>query len=46
MAAGENKLKLVLAAIDKTSAPIRAVNRRIESMTAPITNRINPPMIG
>lgn len=36
MAAGEEKLRLVLAAIDKTAAPIRAVNRRIESMLAPV----------
>lgn len=36
MAAGEEKLKLVLSAIDKTAAPIRAVNRRIESMLAPV----------
>lgn len=36
MAAGEQKLKLVLDAIDKTAAPIRKVNRRIESMTRPI----------
>lgn len=36
MAAGEEKLKLVLAAIDRTSAPIRRVNRRIEAMTKPI----------
>lgn len=36
MAAGEEKLRLVLAAIDKTAAPIRAVNRRIEGMLAPI----------
>ena len=36
MPAGEEKLRLVLAAIDKTAAPIRAVNRRIESMLAPV----------
>lgn len=36
MAAGEERLKLVLDAIDKTAAPIRAVNRRIERMTRPV----------
>lgn len=36
MAAGEEKLRLVIAAIDKTTAPIRAINRRIESMIAPV----------
>ncbi len=36
MAAGEEKLRLVLSAIDKTAAPIRAANRRIESMLAPV----------
>lgn len=36
MAAGEEKLRLVLAAIDKTAAPLRAINRRIESLTAPV----------
>lgn len=36
MAAGEEKLRLVLSAIDKTAAPLRAVNRRLEGMLAPI----------
>lgn len=36
MAAGEEKLRLVLSAIDKTAAPLRSVNRRIEGMLAPI----------
>lgn len=36
MATGEEKLRLVLAAIDRTAAPIRAVNRRIERMTSPV----------
>lgn len=36
MAAGEEKLKLVLEAIDRTAAPLRAVNKRIEGMLAPV----------
>ena len=36
MAKGEEKLRLVLSAIDKTAAPIRAVNKRISAMTKPI----------
>ena len=36
MAAGEEKLRLVLSAIDKTAAPLRAMNRRIEALTAPV----------
>lgn len=36
MAAGEEKLRLVLEAIDKTTAPLRAMNRRIEALTAPV----------
>lgn len=36
MAAGEEKLRLVLSAVDKTAAPLRAINRRIEAMTAPV----------
>ena len=34
--AAEEKLRLVLAAVDRTAAPIRKVNRRIEAMTKPI----------
>jgi len=36
MARGEERLRLVLAAVDKTAAPIRALNRRIDRMTAPV----------
>lgn len=36
MAGGKTKLSLVLGAVDKVSAPIRKINRRVESMTKPI----------
>lgn len=36
MAAGEEKLRLVLSAVDKTAAPLRAANRRIEGLLAPV----------
>lgn len=36
MAAGEEKLKLVLSAVDKVTAPLRSINRRIEELVKPV----------